>query len=345
MSMENIKKKYVEAFNKIENATITNNKLYRFCSIKDETEKQRIFDHITTQKLFFASPESFNDPFDCILLKQDDLKKTKTSELSKLVTEYDFIRIRSFNNLDYSFTKNGTFNGDNTDDKRIKNIMNFNLMFAHYGNYHDGILIEYEYNSDNLKNKDCRLIKVNYKEERNLYNILTNNDTGNLENALGVKSDIWDYEHECRFVFGNDKGKKATNEDFMIPLNDLGLTIKKVIFGIKNRDTISERDKFIDRIYKHKDCKLESFNYEKTFKPDIVLYNQTLNINNNQIIFYQAQIDNDAGYFGFQFDMLNLLDKGGKSDLSISGDDVKRNISEVKKDIKQIYKDIAKLNT
>ena len=258
--------------------------LYKYSSIDDAVKI------IESKKIKITKPSNFNDPFDCTIPNIDFSFKE--------IENYFFIKINNFmnkmgqqilneNKKDYnnfiSELKTDFRNSFNTDllsellsirkdwntyideykilclSKSNKNI----LMWSHYAQKHNGIVLGFDFNKDKAIYK--RLQPVKYDKElkitKDFFNRLFKyliNDAINSElpekNIINedkfaniffkhlleyffIKNNVWNYEEEYRLVIKNNQ------EDFL-DFNDNSL--KEIIFGIKV--TKEERDIFLNKL-------------------------------------------------------------------------------------------------
>ena len=165
-------------------------------------------------EIYFAHPESFNDPFDV-----NCFQDPKTGTIDNNSPSRNLFRIfcstKKYNNL---------------------------LMWAHYGYSHTGYCVEYSTNSiiTNMNNLPYNLIivgEVIYTKVRNKLPCLKSgvlpiyNFKDYIEAAFW-KDNKWEYEHEFRFVIVDFKGFQKLPP---VPKNS-GITvtgdIKKVYLGV-----------------------------------------------------------------------------------------------------------------
>ena len=258
--------------------------LYKYSSIDDAVKI------IESKKMKITKPTNINDPFDCTIPNIDFSFKE--------IENYFFIKINNFmnkmgqqilneNKKDYnnfiSELKTDFRNSFNTDllsellsmrkdwntsideykilclSKSNKNI----LMWSHYAQKHNGIVLGFDFNKDKAIYK--RLQPVKYDKElkitKDFFNRLFKyliNDAINSElpekNIINedkfaniffkhlleyffIKNNVWNYEEEYRLVIKNNQ------EDFL-DFNDNSL--KEIIFGIKV--TKEERDIFLNKL-------------------------------------------------------------------------------------------------
>ncbi len=193
-------------------------------SFRDSSEL--LLSELAKKELGVSSPEEYNDPFDCLILssirqieQQENFNELMSHhDIKTFVDELQKIRVRCFVGEENTKTNTPTFL--NT------------LMWAHYANSHKGICIKYSVNEDSplLHDKDMgnlkkgRLDHVIYSD-----NLIENKGILNYGECFLTKSSVWEYEDEYRLVYYNAQ-KDA--EHYTIPLNDLGLRIEAIYFGL-----------------------------------------------------------------------------------------------------------------
>lgn len=195
-------------------------KFYKYRSV-DGASMSRAKEILLKDKIFFASPSNFNDPFDLRPVfsleasaerqKEDYLRLSRKfeSHLTEAQREAEAIRV-----MTSSLSKDNLA----TTTAAIQVIHNFHvrasvgvfcvstkrddiLMWAHYADSHKGICLEF----DGTQALMAHALKVEYSQDRvpiNLYNDA--NDVA-MSKALLTKSSHWAYEAEWRLI-RYDKG-------------------------------------------------------------------------------------------------------------------------------------------
>jgi hypothetical protein len=198
--------------------------LYKYREFGEFTDKI-----ILNSELYFASHNSFNDPFDCNLEFREiedyldvdftnhckSLGKTKEAILSgatedeykKWLKEELIIKKAEVGILSMSETK--------------ENI----LMWSHYSDYHKGLCFGFDKSFfDGLK---INISNVTYLED-DKYELISflNSSPDEIERMFTTKSRFWEYEKEIRLLDLNVKkaiGAKKFNKE----------CLKEIIFGCK----------------------------------------------------------------------------------------------------------------
>jgi len=180
---------------------------------------------LSEEKICVSSPESFNDPFDCLILSDirwapEQYKNTGNFFVDTYIKELTKVRIRCFVG-DSSETK------ENATEPYLRA-----LMWGHYAQSHQGICIRYSLSEDSplLKNgiKDeyaiGRIDKVIYKSDP-----VERKERLEYERCFLYKDKVWKYENEVRLVYYD---KTNNEEHYSIPLTSIGLKITGVYFGL-----------------------------------------------------------------------------------------------------------------
>ena len=198
--------------------------------------KYREFGNYTDQiilnsELFFATHNSFNDPFDCNLELKEikdytdidfeehcKLHKKNKQELLKGKTEEEYKRDLREKMITWK-AKVGILSMS----KNKKNI----LMWSHYSNNHKGLCFGFD--TDLYNDEDITKSNVSYSED-DKYDLISfiNTPDGDAKRMFTTKSLHWKYEEEIRLLdLKKEYGaKKFKNE-----------CLKKLIFGYKADET------------------------------------------------------------------------------------------------------------
>jgi len=214
--------------------------LYKYKPINQFT-----LDIISNDRIFFPSPDLFNDPFDtkCSFTKTSVIAQSTDSQ--KIEMDFpgdDLNQTMIFTRKDMSidierFEQKLKSFGILSLAQDPKNI----LMWSHYAENHKGLCIGFERNKSNELGDNNKTRKVNYTKNYPSLNvkILMNevDITNNLMRVLYTKSKLWDYEGEWRMFtpIGNKAyplpGKiKSITFGSRTPSMDIDI-IKKLING------------------------------------------------------------------------------------------------------------------
>jgi hypothetical protein len=229
-------------------------KLYKYRTVNDYSLKA-IKDHY----IWLASPDKFNDPFDCHL--SDDYivydEYSKEDDETGLLENYNK---KYYENVIYpAFLKNGIGCFCEASDVI--------LLWSHYAANHTGFCLEYDLS---ICNEDLKSIfhKVNYTMEYpklNFHEFLTpgmENTYNYLKKTLYTKFKAWEYEKEWRLILPG-----FNNKAFNYPENFLS----SIYLGcaIKEDDRQSILSVFSDKEYKPKiyQYKMSKYSFSLEFVP------------------------------------------------------------------------------
>lgn len=205
--------------------------LYKFRPINNRT-----IEIIKNAEFYFASPITFNDPFDCNLSFEKDYTK---DEIKK---EYISFSERNDISIEELESKIGYKNSDfcdfyeKTDAHLIKNAGILSLsksyknitMWSHYAKNHEGLVFEL----DILKDLDFFNLfgEVSYKLDYEELSYIKDNRE-EITKVFLTKSIDWQYEKEIRIIDMNKNGNRVFNRK----------VVKSIIFGCKtSEDDIRE---------------------------------------------------------------------------------------------------------
>lgn len=210
--------------------------------------------------VWFASPATFNDPFDgwLALPKQTenstpvefDLSSPKANftQIPQITPRDDESSRSAISRLNYNFPE---FQEHTAKEQKLKhrglfctteNPKNI-LMWSHYADEHKGMCIGYEFNYEKLA-EIAFIRKVIYPESDDL-DVLTDDDLTDsgqsFDKLLIKKSRLWAYEGEWRFILKRNLLERE--EGCEQTLLELG-TVREIIFGMRmradHRDTIAK---------------------------------------------------------------------------------------------------------
>ena len=210
----------IERKEKCEDITFINNNLYSFKKLSPH-----MLSELSEEKIGVSSPESFNDPFDCLILSDirrafEQNKNLDNFFIDTYIKELRKIRIRCFVG-DSSETKGSA------PEPYLRT-----LMWGHYAENHQGICIRYSLSEDSplLKNGIIddhtigRIDKIIYQSGS-----VRRKERLEYERCFLFKDKAWEYENEVRLVYYDTK---RDEEHYSIPLTSIGLKITGVYFGL-----------------------------------------------------------------------------------------------------------------
>jgi len=180
---------------------------------------------LINKKIWLATPESFNDPFDCNIKFKSQINSEAFNKYLKQTG-----RTTGDLNRDYNTFLKGLAEFRNKDIKKfgvfsMSQIKDNILMWSHYANQHEGFCIEFVRSSNNLLG-DIEVTRpvdyhCNYPEVEPL------DSNGNIDHSifrkmLFTKAKDWSYEKEWRLTY--DEGNKE---------EQLPADISSIIFGLR----------------------------------------------------------------------------------------------------------------
>ena len=234
--------------------------LYRYRPINPNE-----IDALVKGYLWFSSANDLNDPFEgCIKLKEVEQDTTmeislnfsisrnggtpkveeKKFEIPNLIQQSNDWYKRHFKWM-LPRTKVCCFSKSKTNE----------LMWSHYANNHEGMVLEYDISFD--LNLFQYAIPVIYHDRLPEINFMAQKDKS-IVSVLKNKSDRWCYEQEVRII--NDNPAGAPNR---VPINPESL--RSVIFGYRTSKEDRERIKTALVKFPHikyKQCRLSEDDYE-----------------------------------------------------------------------------------
>ncbi|CAH0184875.1 DUF2971 domain-containing protein [Peribacillus simplex] len=235
-------------------------KLYKYQSLSE-----RNIDSLKNNKVWFSNPKNLNDPFDCSALYYDEeflLNKLSNKNVFGIANSND---IKASLRFIQRMTKITCF----TENP-------FNMpMWAHYGDNHKGICVEYDLTQLPFESKLSRgLYPVKYENKRydgtNILKMIYENDSVSsamLFYTMLFKHQSWSYEKEWRIILMGDDGKGGL-EDFPIKPTGIYFGLNTNRAQVKNVMSILDDDIKINRLRMQNDeyFNLESYEWEQKGK-------------------------------------------------------------------------------
>ncbi|MCA1863388.1 DUF2971 domain-containing protein [Janthinobacterium sp. HSC-3S05] len=190
---------------------------YKYRSVAPGSDAESyVLETIRTDTVFFPSPSSFNDIFDCKPVMRAECNEDEFIEfyisLSRARHRYD--------PLDKLVAEARQASGDPLRDPRIERVSieqqeglakhlakagvycisernDDILMWSHYSDNHQGICLEF----DGMSEFIAPAMQVRYSQDRPTINRLREKSSlAMMEKALLTKSSQWDYEYEWRII-------------------------------------------------------------------------------------------------------------------------------------------------
>lgn len=235
--------------------------VYKYISWEKEYHRKIVLEN----KIFFSSVKNFNDPFDSTIPLRYD--KGTDQQIFNLLVQ---IIHRNYPKLTEDEVKrvvrNELRNDDIRNDKRIQNTIDNQreiiatkygifstsseydsvLMWSHYSNLHKGLCVRFnceklkDYIENECPKNDLVIVwyEADYKGKYPVLNPFELSDEEQIIKSLIIKSDIWIYEGEIRFILFTYPDKELTLPNGIIDQIILGCKICK-----DDRNTIIEFSK------------------------------------------------------------------------------------------------------
>lgn len=239
---------YYDAFENIikqENMLIENKDniiLYKYKSCDDNTIKS-----LKNETVWLSNPKYFNDSYESEILTNSE------DEVPAMTTFCKGFRAVSFG---CSLDECG---GDNY------------YMWDLYAQESKGICLVYEFSPALLTIPLCKYAKIVYRDQ--IWNVKYCTLSVFIDHVFFIKGTKWEYENEFRILY-YDTQFKINERGINIPIEDLGLKLKKVIFG---RKTSQENKYKIKKIFSDKH---DDITYSQIIQQDNSFNLSIINIDN-----------------------------------------------------------------
>lgn len=234
----------------IENGTFAN-KVYKFREFNEFTYKI-----ILDSEFYFASPRSFNDPFDCNLSYREEYSIREIDEAYENLanTKYTKEQLHSMygSNSDEFVRSFGKLNEQLVSLSGILSLSKSNnniTMWSHYAKNHTGLVFELHVNEDFDFFNGYSIVNYSKDYEKLSY---TKDDEKELYNALITKYTDWEYEEEIRIIDFYENGAKKFNKH----------ALKTIYFGYKAQE--------IDIKHIIQLCQINGFSHVKFKKAKLI---------------------------------------------------------------------------
>lgn len=223
--------------------------VYKYRDLSDWTYKI-----IENKSMWFAKPDTFNDPFDCNL---SEVTTYEASDFLNFIDKFQEISLiqkkeitRQYQLNPYGIINKIVNSRKILNEKGILSLSKNNsniLMWSHYANCHKGVTLGFDMHI-NLEFFLDPVI-IDYCDSYNATNYLKDG-FGMIKDNISKKSTYWKYEEEIRIY----KPQSGLHE--FIPN-----ALQEIHFGCKVED--NEINKFINH------CKQNDFDHVKFFKAQI----------------------------------------------------------------------------
>ena len=221
---------------------------------------------LINKKIWCASPESFNDPFDC------GAEISYKKEVAKLLIGKN-VSPEEMKRHQEEFKK-GMDHDSSLKDKKVgifslSEVNNEILMWSHYANNHKGFCIGFERNLDNLLGKDKWTHRIIYRDDIAHIEHKSTEQVF-LEFYTKKSKKHWSYEKEWRYVqWPSEPNEIITNVEMGLPGK-----IESIVFGLKmpiehKRTIINILEDEVDYYRVEKDKKLFKLNLFQLTKEEI----------------------------------------------------------------------------
>jgi hypothetical protein len=202
--------------------------LYKFRSFRDENHKAMLTDN----KLFFATPDKFNDPFDCsVPIRYDDFTKAEFISYWTDVFRRDSPNVRDYETRKKAKDLYSQFRSPSGRKKmeeyqkevirRMRSTdfgvfslttnLSSILSWSHYADWHRGFCVGFHTLSLGAflekQGPSLDIRPVDYTEEYPLINAYKTSDDEKTNKIIWTKSKDWKYEDEYRVLWLNGANK------------------------------------------------------------------------------------------------------------------------------------------
>lgn len=228
----------------------------------DNKIKQRLEEILLENKLYFAPPVGFNDPFDCHYIPELTEQCVKELMENKSLKRFPLVKRQKLLhqlNQDYQKHLQSTHNRESVSDKLreyiranygivcLSELNNSIPMFAYYAGGHAGLCLEFVVKQSPNENFFNQAKKVIYTTEFPKLSFEHPSHKEIVDVILATKCQVWKHEREWRII----KTPGELSKDRKIPFPEQLLT------GIVLGCTISEADKdFIINLLKQRKNRL-----------------------------------------------------------------------------------------
>ncbi|MBN1796265.1 MAG: DUF2971 domain-containing protein [Sedimentisphaerales bacterium] len=210
--------------------------LYKFRSLNSKEKIEQVRDILINHRLYCATAESFNDPFEFqARISCEAPKEIKIEQAIKRIRkENPSITEEKTRRL----TPSRIFECERNGPERIKShfqknigivslagTLNNILMWSHYADGHKGISIEFKASNDEHLDFFGNAVPVDYSNQLPTIYFYTDDEIIQARKFI-AKSDVWGYEKEFRILnFERDKNKYYIFDPALISKIYLGLQI------------------------------------------------------------------------------------------------------------------------
>jgi hypothetical protein len=185
----------------------SNDRLFRYLSLATSERQQWARNIFAKHELFFPSPKTFNDPFDCKVPALEALPKRQREEFIgnfvrlnlPTASRSEKRRVGKKLSTKSAFAKTTESLQSNVDASGVLCLSECHddiLIWSHYADSHRGICLEFKATNTALFGEAQR---VEYAETYTNFPLL-GRDTEQIQRVLLTKSSHWKYEKEWRTI-------------------------------------------------------------------------------------------------------------------------------------------------
>lgn len=190
-------------------------KFYKYRQLIGDSAKylERTICH---NEIYFAAPETFNDPFDChpdfshegtneeLIVRYMDIARRHLQPMSEaeLLLDAQEMLADPMRNPRFQPASNAIQDEHARHLRSSIGILCLSavrddiLMWSHYADFHRGVCLEF----DGATKLMMRAIPVSYSQDRPMIHVNRDSSDTALEKSLLTKADQWRYEHEWRLL-------------------------------------------------------------------------------------------------------------------------------------------------
>lgn len=209
--------------------------LYKYRSLSNEGERDRVRKTIESNSIYFPSPNQFNDPYDGAvplslegtdnewrkyILRNMKSRMSNLSPAKRLEKANRIIRSGAVEKLDPAIS---TRTVKHIGVYCLSAVNNDILMWSHYADSHRGICLGFRAAPTDLFFR--RSQKVKYSEQYPITRVF-DSDELRMQTAILTKSNHWEYEQEYRIIEPQGSGEYSFPGDLLVSII-LGCNISK----------------------------------------------------------------------------------------------------------------------
>ena len=187
-------------------------KLYKYRTLKTESDRRRARQIIARSQVFFPAPSTFNDPFDCrptytLNISDEKLREHQRRIGRKFRPQWTDEQVNAWADNPERDMRDPAFLGfmqdmserQLTNDLGVLSVSGLNneiLMWAHYADCHTGVCFEFDATYEPF----ISTRKVRYETERVAVKLLEDDEENQAEKSVFLKAEGWRYEDEWRKI-------------------------------------------------------------------------------------------------------------------------------------------------